>query len=144
MAEHGAQRLRALLAMALEEGGPCSFAVPLDAQLRTRLAEFQMQARAIGGEVPRPSFRQPSRTSLLHLRALQALDAAQAGARQRDIAEALFGLDAVRSRWNADSELRAQVRHLISRAEGLMRGGYLALAGVRRGHVPAPGDEPMH
>lgn len=142
-AEHGPYSLRAALTAELEEGGPCSFAIPLDTQLRMRLSEYQAQARAIRGEVHQPSFRRPSRNSLLHLRALQALDAAQAGARHRDIAEALFGLDAMRSRWSADGELRAQVRHLIARAEGLMRGGYLALAGVHRWHVPAPGDEPL-
>jgi hypothetical protein len=76
------------------------------------------------------------------LHALQALDASQAGARHRDIAGALFGVDAVRTRWTPDGELRAQVRHLLRRAEGLMRGGYLALAGVRRQHTGAPGDEP--
>ena len=143
-AEHGPHCVRASLAMELEEGAPCGFAVPLDAQLRTRVPEYHAQARVIAGEVPRPSFRQASRTSLLHLRALQALDAVQAGARQRDIAEALFGLEAVRLRWSADSELRAQIRYLLTRAQGLMRGGYLALAGVRRGHVAAPGDKPMH
>ncbi len=82
--------------------------------------------------------------SMLHLRALQALDARQAGARHRDIAEALFGFDSVQSRWNADSELRAQVRHILARAEEFMRGGYLALAGVRQQPIHPPGDEPEH
>ncbi len=143
-AEHGPHCVRASLSTELEEGAAYGFAVPLDAHLRTRLSDYQMQARALQGERPQSSFRQLSRTSLLHLRALQALDAAQAGARHRDIAEALFGCDAVRSRWSADGELRAQVRHLLSRAQGLMRGGYLTLAGVRRGLLPAPGDEPVH
>ena len=80
---------------------------------------------------------------MLHLRALQALDASQAGARHRDIAGAVFGADAVRTRWTADSELRAQVRHLLSRAKGLKRGGYLSLAGVRQQHTSVPGDEPV-
>ena len=80
--------------------------------------------------------------ALLHLRALQALDATQAGAHHRDIAGALFGADAVQSRWSADSELRAQVRHVLTRAEEFMRGGYLALAGVRQQPIHDPGDEP--
>lgn len=142
-AEHGPHCVRASLSTGLEEGAACGLVVPLDTHLRTRLADYQTQARAIRGEVPRPSFRQASRASLLHPRALQALDAAQAGACQREVAEVLFGLDAVRLRWSADGELRAQVRHLISRAKGLMHGGYLTLAGVRRRHASAPGDEPM-
>ena len=137
----GPHCLRASMSAALADGAAYGFAVPLDAHLRTRLAGYQAQARAIRGEVPRPAFRPATRASLLHLRAIHALDAAQAGARQRDIAELLFGADAVRSRWAADSELRAQVRHLLNRAEGLMRGGYLALAGVRHRHAGAPGDE---
>ena len=138
----GPHCLRASLSTALEDGAAYGFTVPLDAHLRTRLAGYQAQALAIRGEMPRPAFRPMTRASLLHLRAIHALDAAQAGARQRDIAELLFGAGAVRSRWTADSELRAQVRHLLNRAEGLMRGGYLALAGVRHRHASAPGDEP--
>lgn len=84
-----------------------------------------------------------TRAALLHLRALQALDAAQAGASHRDIAQALFGLEAAVRRWNEDGELRAQVRHLLRRAEAYMGGGYLALAGVRHGAAKPPGDEPV-
>ena len=140
-AMHGPHCLRASLSTALEDGTAYGFTVPLDAHLRTRLAGYRATALAVRGEVPRPAFRPATRAALLHLRAIHALDAAQAGARQRDIAEVLFGAGAVRSRWAADSELRAQVRHLLNRAEGLMRGGYLALAGVRHRHAGAPGDE---
>lgn len=143
-AQHGPHRLLALLSTELEDGAPCGFAVPLDAHVRTQLAGYQAQARAIQGQWPPVSGRKLSRASMLHLRALQALDASQAGARHRDIAEALFGPDAVRQRWTADGELRAQLRHILARAEGLMRGGYLALAGVRPGHTSTPGDEPTH
>lgn len=122
--------------------------VPLNTHLRTRLTGYQVQANAIQGQWPPVVAKKFTRASLLHLHALQALDGLQAGARHRDIARALFGADAVRKRWTADSELRAQVRHLLTRAEGLMRGGYLALAGVRQQHIgvpcSAPGDEPAH
>lgn len=130
-AVQGPYRLRASLSPALEEGAACDVVVPLDKPLRARLAEYEEQARVIRGEVPVPSPRQATRHTLLHHRALQALDARQAGARHRDMAENMFGIEAVQSRWSADSELRAQLRHLLMRAEGLMRGGYLALAGVR-------------
>ena len=143
-AEHGANRLRASLSTELEDGAAYGLTVPLDARLRTRLTGYQAQANAIQGQWPPVGAKKVTRASLLHLHALQALDASQAGAHHRDIAGALFGADAVRKRWTADSELRAQVRHLLARAEGLMRGGYLALAGVRQQHTNAPGDEPAH
>ena len=139
--EHGPNRLRASLSTALEDCSLYSLTVPLDTHLRTRLSGYQMQANAIQGKWPAVDARKITRASLLHLHALQALDASQAGAHHRDIAGALFGVDALHKRWTADSELRAQVRHLLSRAEGLMRGGYLALAGVRLQHTNAPGDE---
>lgn len=145
-AEHGSNRLRASLSTALEHGAAYGLTVPLDAHLRTRLTGYQAQANAIRGQRPPVAAKKVTRASLLHLHALQALDASQAGANHRDIAGVLFGLDAVRKRWTADSELRAQVRHLLTRAEGLMRGGYLALAGVRQQPIgvpcSAPGDEP--
>lgn len=136
----GPQHLRFTLSAEVEEGSAFSLAVPLDGKLRVRLPAYQAQLRAIAGERPQPAFRPATRSALLHLRALQAHDAAQAGARQRDIAAALFGAAAVKDRWSADSELRAQVRHLLGRAEGLVRGGYLALAGVRPEHADIPGE----
>lgn len=142
--EHGPNRLQASLSPELEEGAAYGLTVPLDAHLRTRLTTYQAQASALQGQWPPVSAKKATRASLLHLHALQALDASQAGARHRDIAGALFGLDAVRTRWTADGELRAQVRHLLTRAEGLMLGGYLALAGVCQQYVGAPGDEPAH
>ena len=132
------------LSMELGDGAAYGLTVPLDAQLRTRLTGYQVQANAIQGQWPPVAAKKVTRASLLHLHALQALDASQAGARHREIAGALFGVDAVRKRWTADGELRAQVRHLLTRAERLMRGGYLALAGVRQQHAGAPGDEPSH
>ena len=143
-AEQGPHRVRASLSTELKGDAACGFAVPLDAHLRTRLLEYQAQARALLGEASRPSARQASRASLLHLHALQALDGSQAGARHRDIAAALFGAADMQHRWTADSELRAQVRHLLTRAQGFMRGGYLALVGLRQRHVSPPGDEAVH
>lgn len=141
VAMHGSHCLRASLSSELEDGATYGLLVPLDPSLRSQLPEYQTQARVFGGEVPQPKARPVGRAQMLHLRALQALDAWQAGARHRDIAGAVFGVEAVRTRWTVDGELRAQVRHLLNRAEGLMRGGYLALAGVRHPHASAPGDE---
>jgi hypothetical protein len=66
----------------------------------------------------------PNQTSLLHMRALQALDGAQAGASQREVAEVMFGANSVSERWHPDGDLRAQVRRLIRRGHALTSGGY--------------------
>lgn len=68
-----------------------------------------------------------NRSTLVHLRALQALDGLAAGASQRTLARVLFGAEAVTRRWTADGELRAQVRYLVRRATVLRDGGYRAL-----------------
>lgn len=136
--------MRILLDAGLHDGSGYVCTVPLTAQLRGQLAQFQAVAALIDGAPLAHSFARPvSRVGLLHLRALQALDAAQAHASHRDLAIALFGQAAVRALWHADGGLRAQVRHLIARAEGLMQRGYLGLAGLRHEGTGAPGDEPM-
>jgi hypothetical protein len=66
----------------------------------------------------------PDRVALAHMRSLQALDGALAGASQREIASAVFGHSHVDDKWHADSELRAQTRYLIRRGQALMRGDY--------------------
>ncbi len=73
------------------------------------------------------SSSQVSRTALVHLRALQALDGIAAEASHRTIARVLFGAGEVTRRWTADGELRAQVRYLVRRARALRDGGYRSL-----------------
>jgi hypothetical protein len=58
---------------------------------------------------------------------LQALDATLAGASLREVAEGLFGADAVAD-WYSDGGLRSKVRRLVRRGDALMRGGYRRLA----------------
>jgi len=70
----------------------------------------------------------PPPAALLELHTLQALDATQAGASLREVAEGLFGADAVAADWHADGDLRARVRRLVRRGDALMRGGYRRLA----------------
>lgn len=140
----GARHARILLDADLYDGAPFICTVPLTARLRGQLAEFQAFAALLEGiTLPDLCVRSITRAGLLHLRALQALDAMQSGASHRDLAVALFGLDAVRADWHADGVLRAQVRHLVSRSEGFMRRGYLGLAGLRQEYASAHGDEPM-
>ena len=75
----------------------------------------------------------PSPAALLELHTLQALDATLAGASLREVAEGLFGADAVTADWHADGDLRARVRRLVRRGDALMRGGYRRLA-----QLPSP------
>ena len=70
----------------------------------------------------------PTPAALLELHTLQALDATLAGASLHEVAEGLFGADAVAADWHADSDLRARVRRLVRRGDVLMRGGYRRLA----------------
>ena len=143
-ADLGAQRMGLSLSGALADGTAYASAVPLAPQMRGQLDAFNAQAQALEGHALQVNPARPvTRAALLHLRALQALDASQAGASHRDIAQALFGLEAVVLRWHEDGELRAQVRHLLRRAEALMNGGYLALAGVSHAAATHPGDEPL-
>jgi len=143
-ADLSAQRMRLSLSGALADGAAYASAVPLTPRLRGQLDAFNVQAEALEGHAPHlDPARAVTRAAQLHLRALQALDASQAGASHRDIAQALFGLEAVVLRWHEDGELRAQVRHLLRRAEALMTGGYFVLAGVSRPAAKHPGDEPV-
>jgi len=61
------------------------------------------------------------------MRALQALDGLLLGASHRDIAIAIFGDGPVAEHWHADSELRAQTRHLIHRGQAFVHGEYRSL-----------------
>jgi hypothetical protein len=143
-ADLSAQRMRLLLSGALADGTAYASAVPLTPHLRGGLAAFNAQAQALEGHAPQVDPARPvTRGALLHLRALQALDASQAGASHRDIAQALFGLEAVVLRWHEDGELRAQVRHLLRRAEAFMAGDYRGLAGVPHPAAKHPGDKPV-
>ncbi len=144
-AEVAARRLQVALAGDLVDGAAYACTIPFGPELRRQLAIFHVQAQALAGHaLPVVPVRVVTRSALLHLRALQALDAAQAGASHREIAQLLFGLSVVVPRWHEDGELRAQVRHLLRRARAFRDGGYLALAGVRRTGSKRAGDETLH
>ncbi|WHU04372.1 DUF2285 domain-containing protein [Sphingomonas sp. NIBR02145] len=60
--------------------------------------------------------------------ALRALDAREAGASQRDVAETLFGADRVRADWAGSSDyLRSQVRRMLAFGTRMRSGGWRAL-----------------
>ena len=85
-------------------------------------------ADALAGEPSQPRGRGAavSRTSMVHMRALQALDAADAGASERDLARLMFGSAESGATWNA-SAMRANVRYLLRHGRAMRDGGYRAL-----------------
>ncbi|MGB3288232.1 MAG: DUF2285 domain-containing protein [Burkholderiaceae bacterium] len=122
---HVPQRcLRFALAPGLEDGMAVAYAVrPGSAAPPHDFADGMAQAASIAIARPRPTL-----AVLLELHTLQALDATLAGASLREVAEGLFGTDAVAADWHADGDLRARVRRLVRRGDALMRGGYRRLA----------------
>lgn len=142
-ARDGARCLRARLDAEVLAGAPAQCVVPFDARIHSQAALLTAYAARFAPRrvpVTRPvasatrmagDAARVNQASLRHLRALQALDGVRAGASQRLIAEVLYGPDRVREEWQADSALRAHLRHSLARALALMRGGYLGLAGLR-------------
>lgn len=99
------------------------------ASYRTITAELDKLATVDAAAVPAAAARsRPTPAALLELHTLQALDATLAGASLREIAEGLFGAEAVAAGWYADGGLRSRVRRLVRRGQSLMRGGYRRLA----------------
>jgi hypothetical protein len=129
-AEREGAPLRLSLAPDLDDESPFAISAPAKADL----SAFWLTTRRLITDLTKPASqtsrraaRRPTRLALTHMRALQALDATLARASHRAIGEAIFGSEAMMSRWHADSELRAQVRHLIRRGRTLMNGGYRTL-----------------
>ena len=132
----------------LGEGDPFAFVISSGVDLRvqwnavsdfTKTLKAGLPARQVARVFP------SSRATLVHMRMFQALDGSLAGASQRDIASALFGREAVTRRWYADSELRAQVRHLIRKGRALMLGEYrrlLEFSSHRKGDREVPLKSP--
>ncbi len=122
--------LRMSISPALEDGMAYAYAVRAGCQLRERWRVIEAELAALDpATVERTALAtgRPGRTSILHMRTLQALDGTLAGASQRGVAEALFGITTAAERWYDDSDLRAQVRRLIRRGQTLMDGGYQRL-----------------
>ena len=130
----GFRSLRVSLGPGIDAERSFAYAVSSSARLREHfqlVSAFTTLMKSDASSRPRRlRVVRPTRIAVMHMRALQALDGAQAGASQREIASVLFGEDVVAARWGTDSELRAQVRHLIRRARAYMRGGYRRLVTV--------------
>jgi hypothetical protein len=122
--------LRMAISPALEDGMAYAYAVRAGGQLPERWRAIEAELAMLDGANARRAAivtARPGRKAMLHMRTLQALDGTLAGASQRGVAEALFGLAAVAECWYHDGDLRAQVRRLIRRGHTLTEGGYRRL-----------------
>ena len=124
--------LRLALGPGLEDGMAYLYATRACAtpcvRYRTLAAELDALAAATVAVPAAAARSRPTPAAVLELHTLQALDATLAGASLREVAEGLFGADAVTADWHKDSALRARVRRLVRRGDALMRGGYRRLA----------------
>jgi hypothetical protein len=115
---------------------PCSRYHALAAELD------KLTTDAVPAAATRP---RPSPAALQELHTLQALDATLVGASLREVAEGLFGADAVAEGWYADGGLRSKVRRLVQRGKVLMHGGYRRLAQLEssgEGRSASPAKRP--
>ena len=120
-------RTRVHISGSLRAGRPFAYQIPAGAGAahRRRQAHAAIAALERRSVATRPT--KPQRDAIIGMRTFAAYDADRAGASHRAIALALFGEADVCARWSADSDLRAQVRHLIQRGRRLISGGYRAL-----------------
>ena len=127
----GPRVLRIAIAEGIAEGQPFVYVIRAGpgAAMRWRaVRDYEATLRNPGAIRPCTLTTPPGRVSVLHMRALQALDGRAAGASHRELAAVIFGPDTVARRWHADSELRAQVRHLLRRGKAFMQSEYRRLA----------------
>ena len=121
-------RLRVVFGDSLRAGDPFAYVLPSSDQLPQLCLSIRECMAGYAGRTTLPGNRadseRPSPSALLHMRALQTLDGLEADASHRQLAQALFGQQRVSERWGAESELRAQVRYLVKRAQSLRDGGY--------------------
>jgi hypothetical protein len=126
--------VRLMLSPELHDGLPHAFAMRTCREpcvrYRDMANDLDQLAAASRSEPSAATRPRPSTSTLRALLTLQALDANQAGASLREIAEGLFGSTETASDWHADSALRARVRRLLQRGRSLMDGGYRELAGI--------------
>lgn len=124
--------LRLALLPGQVDGAACVYAVRARANpyLSAKVLAHELKKLASAGDAvpvavvwPRPSL-----SPLQERLTLRALDANLSGASVREVAEGLFGTDAVAQDWHADGALRARTRRLVRRGRNLMRGGYRHLA----------------
>lgn len=132
----GRRLVRLAVSLTLSDGAPYAFAVPPGRDRRAqdaRQATEQLIDVLHGVKLPRRGAAL-TRGQIVHMRALQALDAERAGLSERDIGEAVLGAVPGGDKWN-DSAERAQIRYLLRHGRRYRDGGYRRL-------LRASGDQP--
>lgn len=119
----GRRVLRLAVSLSLGDGMPFAYAVPAGARGQGGLKAAADLAAALAGTPVKARRPAVTRTDLVHMRALQALDAERAGASERAIAELVFAPFDEPESWN-DSAIRAQVRYLLDHGRTYRDGGY--------------------
>lgn len=138
----GGKVLRMAIATDVCHGGSFAYVIRSGPRAQAQCKALQEQlarSHATGPAKAGAVTGRPGRLAMLHMRALQALDGLLFGASHRDIAIAIFGDGPVAERWHADSELRAQTRHLIHRGQAFVHGEYRSL--ITRATIQKYGDK---
>lgn len=125
--------LRLVLAPGLEDGMAYVHAIRVCPKpcARHSVVQVELEKLLFDGIHVAAIRPRPAPTALQELHTLQALDGTLAGASLREVAEGVFGTDAVVKGWYADGGLRSRVRRLVRRGLTLMRGGYRRLAQLK-------------
>lgn len=137
--------LRLVLASRLTAGQAYVCAVRAGASYRGCLAWMEAVSQRELDPPRAQTSPRPTAAQLLELHTLQALDVSLTGASLREVADAVFGPDAVIDQWHADSAMRARVRRLVRRGRELMDGGYRRLARLpplEQGRSAIPAQRP--
>ncbi len=119
----GRRIVRIAVSLALADGMPFAYAVPAGPRSQRGLKAAADLAAALTSSEPKPRRAAVTRTDLVHMRALQALDAEAEGASERTIADLVFGPFDEPQSWN-DSAVRANVRYLLDQGGRLRDGRY--------------------
>ena len=119
----GWRALRIAVSLSLGDGMPFVYAVPAGVRGQRGLKAAADLDAALTGSEPKLRRAAVTRTDLVHMRALQALDAEAEGASERAIADLVFGPFDEPESWN-DSAVRANVRYLLDQGRRLRDGGY--------------------
>ena len=119
----GRRVVRIAVSLSLGEGMPFAYAAPSGFRGRRTLQAAAELDAALA--VTPPTTRKPpvTRSDVVHMRALQALDAERDGGSEHDIADFVFGAFDQPESWN-DSTIRASVRYLLDHGRRFRDGGY--------------------
>jgi len=119
----GRRVVRLAVSLSLGDGMPFAYAAPAGRRARNTL-EAAAELDAALADAPLKTRSPPvTRSDLVHMRALQALDAEREGASELAIATLVFGAFDEPESWN-DSAIRANVRYLLSHGRRFRDGGY--------------------